>query len=66
MNSRLFASLTVAAALAVPVVSLMSCDPDGKKQCAWFIEYDANRPDRLALEGYVPVCAKNLKNNKQD
>jgi hypothetical protein len=66
MNRRIVASLSLFAALGLTVMGLVSCDPDGKKQCAWFIEYDANRPDRLALEGYVPVCAKNLKMNKQD
>lgn len=43
-----------------------SCDPDGKKQCAWFLRPDSQRPPDQIREGFVPVCAANLKTNKQD
>lgn len=66
MMSRVSVRVVMATAMVVAALSMMSCDPDGKKQCGWFIEYDAHRPERLALEGYVPVCVKNLKMNKQD
>jgi hypothetical protein len=52
--------------MAMTLLSFAGCDLEGKKQCAWFIEYDAKRDPRLTLEGYVPVCVKNLTANKQD
>ena len=43
---------------------LFSCDPDGKKNCDWYL---VPEPRDLADvdKGYVPVCARNYKTNKQ-
>lgn len=42
------------------------CDPDGKKQCAWYLVPDETRRDEPMAEGLIPVCARNLGKNKQD
>jgi hypothetical protein len=52
--------------LALATSTLTACDPEGKKQCAWFFEYDGHRHPNMMLEGYVPICLKNLTTNKMD
>lgn len=44
---------------------MLSCDPEGKKDCAWVLEPEPmligkSEPD------YIPVCARNRKTMKQD
>ncbi len=46
-------------------MSACSCDPDGKKECAWTLEAEAMHVERVQ-EGYVPVCARNRNTMKQD
>lgn len=42
-----------------------ACDPDGKKNCDWVLEPEPSLIDKVD-EGYIPVCARNRKTQKQD
>lgn len=44
---------------------LVACDRDGKKQCTWTLEPE---PDLKGTTdpGFIPVCARNRTNMKQD
>lgn len=58
------ASLAIAAGLIS--VTLFGCDPDGKKQCAWMLMADTTRSLDRMDPGFIPVCARNFKTEKQD
>ena len=45
--------------------SCNSCDPEGRKVCAWVLEPDPERMDKVQ-QGFVPVCARNRETNKED
>ncbi len=42
-----------------------SCDNEGKKDCAWVLEPEADQMTRVEA-GYIPVCARNRQTMKQD
>lgn len=42
-----------------------SCDPEGKKECAWVLEPEPDLIKKVE-EGFIPVCARNRKTMKQD
>ena len=44
---------------------LIGCDPEGKKQCAWFLEPEPSK-ENFATRGHIPVCARNRTTMKQD
>ncbi len=46
-------------------LTVIACDPDGKKECAWVLEPEPDLKDKVE-EGYIPVCARNRKTQKQD
>ncbi len=58
---RLYKGVLVFLAL----ISLVSCDPEHKKKCEWYLMPDPDRIDKVQ-EGFIPVCARNFKTNKQD
>lgn len=43
----------------------LTCDHDRKNQCEWYLMPDIDRVGQ-ADEGFIPVCARNFVNNKQD
>lgn len=47
------------------VVTLLGCDPEGKKNCQWVLEPE---PDLIGKvdQGFIPLCARNRVNMKQD
>ena len=47
------------------LMTLMGCDPDRKKKCEWYLMPDVDRVSTVD-EGFIPVCARNFTNNKQD
>jgi hypothetical protein len=44
---------------------LSACDPDGKKRCDWVLEPEPSLSGKADI-GYIPVCARNRQNMKQD
>ncbi|MCB9228430.1 MAG: hypothetical protein H6618_02370 [Deltaproteobacteria bacterium] len=44
---------------------LLSCDPEGRKDCAWVLEPEPDLKGKVQ-EGYIPVCARNRRTMKQD
>ena len=46
-------------------LSLVGCDPEGKKQCVWELEAEPDQTKRVE-KGYIPVCARNRTTMKQD
>lgn len=44
---------------------LLSCDPEHKKKCEWYLMPDADRLGKVE-EPFIPVCARNFKTLKQD
>lgn len=51
--------------IILSVFALYACDPEGKKNCDWVLEPE---PDLIGKvdEGYIPICARNRKTQKQD
>ena len=47
------------------ICMMISCDPEGKKDCAWFLEPEPKLKNNV-VQGYIPVCARNRKTMKQD
>ncbi len=52
--------------MTVPVLFLLGCDPEGKKECQWTLEPEPNLIGTTSEPGMIPVCARNRKTNKQD
>ncbi len=44
---------------------ILSCDPDRKRQCEWYLIPEPDYRHKVE-DGFIPVCARNLQNNKQD
>lgn len=44
---------------------LFGCDPEGRKKCDWVLEPEASLMGKTE-PGFVPVCARNRKTQKQD
>lgn len=60
MSNRIVLLLFVATGLSL----FMGCDPERKKKCEWYLMPEPNLAG-TTTEGYIPVCARNLENNKQ-
>ena len=43
----------------------ISCDPERKSQCEWYLVPDETRIGKTD-KGYIPVCARNYVSVKQD
>lgn len=52
-------------AVCAVVVLAFSCDREGRKQCEWVLEPESTLIGKTE-PGYIPVCARNRKTNKQD
>jgi hypothetical protein len=52
------------ALLALSLFILFGCDPNREKQCEWFLMPEPELKGTTS-EGKIPVCARNLVNNKQ-
>ncbi len=50
---------------ALTALTLIACDPDGHKQCAWVLEPETKLIG-TTTEGYIPVCARNRETMKED
>ena len=50
---------------SVTILNLVACDQDKKKECHWTLEPE---PKLVGWTdpGYIPVCARNRENMKQD
>lgn len=53
--------LVAAASLSL----LAGCDPEGKKECAWYLEPEEKLIGTVD-PGYIPVCARNRTTMKED
>lgn len=42
----------------------LGCDPERKKKCEWYLMPEPSLSGTTD-PGYIPVCARNLTNNKQ-
>lgn len=62
---NLFSKMNFVLAVLLVAFSLSSCDPDGKKDCVWVLEYEPSLKEKVQ-EGFVPLCARNRKTMKQD
>ncbi|MFK7874104.1 MAG: hypothetical protein AB8C84_13215 [Oligoflexales bacterium] len=51
--------------LWLPLLILLGCDPEGKKNCDWVLEPEPKKA-KMAHLGYIPVCARNRITMKQD
>ena len=50
----------------IAITSLSTgCDPERKNACEWYLMPNVVRQTRVD-EGYIPVCARNLKIGKED
>ncbi len=47
------------------VFLILGCDPEGKKKCDWVLEPEPSLIGKTD-DGYIPVCARNRKTQKQD
>ena len=54
------------ASLITVLLGLVACDPDGKKQCEWYLMPEPQNAEKVTKDGYIPVCARNLSKNKED
>lgn len=43
----------------------LGCDPEGRKDCQWYLVPDTSRIGQTAPD-LIPVCARNFETNKQD
>ena len=58
--NRILLLVIAAASLSV----FLGCDPERKKKCEWYLMPEPSLKG-TTTEGYIPVCARNLTNNKQ-
>lgn len=52
--------------MASPLLLILGCDPEGKKECQWTLEPEPNLIGTTSEPGMIPVCARNRTTNKQD
>ena len=52
-------------ALAAAIFALVGCDFAGRNQCQWYLTPEKEK-QQTAAEGWIAVCARNFKTNKQD
>ena len=50
---------------ALVLWTLVACDPEGKKECAWVLEAEP-KLDGTVDQGYIPMCARNRASMKED
>ncbi len=51
--------------LVTGLASILACDPDGKKECAWVLEPEPKLEGQTD-PGYIPLCARNRTTMKED
>lgn len=52
--------------LGLMTLTLVACDPEGKKECQWTLEPEPKLIGTSTEPGMIPVCARNRKTNKED
>jgi hypothetical protein len=65
LRQRRRASAGFLALIILTSFGLSACDPEGKKDCAWTLEPEI-KLEGTTDPGYIPVCARNRKTEKQD
>jgi hypothetical protein len=58
-------NLVKLALIIASIPLLTGCDPDGLKKCDWVLEPEPSLKGKTD-PGFIPVCARNRKTNKQD